>query len=233
MFPGNPAGPAADVGPDSRFFRDLAASLGAIALLGATVHFASGTSLVRNPSRLASQAEKVAVSESVKNTSQATRAARIKDERAEPAPGEERLRDAQLQFALSKVAPAWRERASQPATRTPAPVAKSAAPPRRIRKPVPVARSQAARIPAGKGQTGFVQAEWPAQTPAAQTALRKTAPKPLAGIARYLPKPRSIVNGAGSLVTGAGKMVGEGVDSLRSGVRVAGRQVATLAERLF
>ena len=209
------------------FARDLGVSLLAIGLLGAllaAIQAKPAGSGHRESAVLTKfQDRSLAVAQLPKH-------AFAREEAAVPAADEERVRAAMIEFALSKVAP------SIPEVLEPAPppaIVQTPRPPRRPQKAAAQPRVQPVRIPAGIGQTGFTQAEWPARA-RERNLGRPPRDRPfLDNIARLTPSPEKIASGAQTLATGARKTVATGITGLRGGVQSVHDRAITLAGKFW
>ncbi len=213
------------------FSRDLGASvltLGALGVLLVAIQ-GSGTTPETRVQRTASMASQQQQHQTAKLLPR-----QPSDEAATPDADEERIARAVMAFALSKVSPLQPDPiASIPVATIPPIAAPTASPPRKPSRLQSSRPAQFSRIPAGAGQTGFTQAEWPvAATTQKFSATPKDQPR-LVAMTRYVPGTDSIIGGAQSLAVGARKTVSYSVDGLRTGFSAVQERALAVAGKLW
>lgn len=225
------------------FLRDLAASVVTLAALGALLLIIQGHGTrhlgrLDTPASIASAtpARQAHAAAAAQPAPAPTLPRQPADEVAIPDADEERVAQAVVAFALSKVSPLQPEPiASIPlvnptANLTARAPRANATPPSRSAKTQTAQRRTAARIPTGAGQAGFFQAEWTNPPRPSSVAATPKDHAALLEAMRFLPDKQKLASGAHSLVSGAKKTVGHGFSGLRAGanaVQEGARQALT------
>jgi hypothetical protein len=213
------------------FARDLAASLVTLGALGVLLVTIQAKPVTTDSRTLKAVSGLHKADPSQKQAAQPA-ARQPSDMASTPDADEEQIAKAMVAFALTKVSPLRPE----PMTSIPessAPLSLAANAPRKPQKAASATTRHAARIPAGAGQVGFTQAEWPVQPAANKFSATPKDQPTLVAMTRFVPKPDAIINGAQSLAGGARKTVGYGLSGLRSGVNAVQETAFAVAGKLW
>ena len=202
--------------PARMFARDLTASLATIGALGALLALIQTNSTMRQTAMSAMQP----ATQKVEPAAHQARTGFVRqpsDEAAIPDGDEERIAQAMVAFALSKVSPLHPEpMLSIPSITTP--LALTITPP---------------RLPTGLGQVGFAQAEWPMRIGEPRFSATPRDQQTLVASTRAIPRPERLMSGAQWLAGGARKTVSYGVGGLRNGLAAAQQRAASTAAALW